>query len=325
MSHNYPYSRPPLNSVLRPDPGSYSSSDRRHAPPDHTFYRPPQESCSSSFPSSSSRGVQWPQDGTLSILSSCGLEPADLALLAKLPEEILTVDSLPHVLQQIKGKRGPIAPLASSTPSSSSSSSPSCSSYPLSSAGLPAANLSATDWDHHRSQPLQYPLDQVTPCPLSSDLDRWGNPRTTCSVRVQPPSSSSSSGSVVDYHHRLGPSEYGKVGRDTGPGPSEDRNSFSSAGGGKRTCASRFSGPGSADHRSAPPEQLHQKPRRGHHESETSSMRSSSRPAAYMPSEPEALDFHGTTPPWYPYSCSLCDITVMSERVSTPPPPVWGG
>ena len=320
MSHNYPYRRPLLNSVLRPDSGPYSTSDRRHAPPDHEFYRPPQEYCSSSFPSSSSsRGVQWPQDGALSILSSCGLEPADLALLAKLPEEVLTVDSLPHVLQQIKGKRGPIAPLASCTPpSSSSSSSPSCSSYPRSSAGVPAANLSATDWDHRCSQPLQYPLDQVTPRPLSSDLDRWGNPRTTGSVRVQPPSSSSSPGSVVDNHHRLGPSEYGKVGRDTGQGPFEDRNSFSSAGGGKRTCASRFSGPGSAPH----PEQLHQKPCGGHHESETSSM--SSRPAANMPSEPEALDFHGTTPPWYPYSCSLCDITVMSERVSTPPPPVWG-
>ncbi|KAM8733238.1 matrin 3-like 1.1 isoform 2-T4 [Acanthopagrus schlegelii] len=277
MSHNYPYRRPPLDSDLRPGP--YSSSDRHHAPPDHDFYRPPQESCSSSFPSSSSsssRGVQWSQDGALSILSSCGLEPADLALLAKLPEDVLNVESLPHVLQQIKGKRGPIAPLA---PSALSSSSSSCSSYPRSSAGLPAVNLSATDWDHHRSPPLQCLLDQVT-SPLSSDLDRWGNPRTTGSVRLHPPSSSSS-GSVVDYHHRLGPSEYG-----------------------------------SADHRSAPPlEQLHQKPRGGRHQSETSSMRSSSRPAANMPSELEALDFQGTTPPWYPYSCSLCDITVMSERV----------
>ncbi|KAM8733239.1 matrin 3-like 1.1 isoform 3-T5 [Acanthopagrus schlegelii] len=311
MSHNYPYRRPPLDSDLRPGP--YSSSDRHHAPPDHDFYRPPQESCSSSFPSSSSsssRGVQWSQDGALSILSSCGLEPADLALLAKLPEDVLNVESLPHVLQQIKGKRGPIAPLA---PSALSSSSSSCSSYPRSSAGLPAVNLSATDWDHHRSPPLQCLLDQVT-SPLSSDLDRWGNPRTTGSVRLHPPSSSSS-GSVVDYHHRLGPSEYGKVGRDASPGPSQDLNAFSSAGA-KRTQASRFSGPGSADHRSAPPlEQLHQKPRGGRHQSETSSMRSSSRPAANMPSELEALDFQGTTPPWYPYSCSLCDITVMSERV----------
>ncbi|XP_044061909.1 matrin 3-like 1.1 isoform X5 [Siniperca chuatsi] len=365
MSHNYPYRQPPSDSDLRPDPGPYSSSDRRHASSDHAFYRAPQESSSCYPSSSSSRGAQWSQDGALNILNSCGLEPGDLALLAELPEDVLTVESLPHVLNQIKGKRGTIKPFPPNALSSSASSS-----YTPSSARRPAVGPSTSDWDHHRSQPVpgylvQYPLDKVTPSPLpfEQDLDRWGNPRTNSAVRADPPSSSSSS-YMVDFNHRPGPSEYGKTGREAGrvssqdlnhrpgpsqygktgreagrvssqdlnhrPGPSEygktgrhagpvpsqDRPSFSSAERGKDSRSCRFSQPGPADPRSAPPpEEHHPKTRGGRRESETSSIRSSSRPAASMPSKKEAKDFHGTSPPVFPYSCSLCDITVMSEKV----------
>lgn len=320
MSHNYPYRRPRSDTDLRPEAGHYGSADRRHISPDHDFYRPSQESFSSSYPSSSSsRGLtsaQWAQDGALSILSSCGLEPSDLALLAELPEDVLTVESLPHVLKQIKGKRGTVSSFPPSTLSPSSSySSSSYRQPPVSSSGV---------WDQLHSQPIQYPLDHVAPSSLSSEQDRWRNSRTSSSVRSDPaPSSASLSSSryIVDFHHRPGPSEYGKTGRSVGPFSSQDRPSFSSAGQGKRSRPTGFSEPRSADNRSAPPPEVyHPKPRGGRHESQTSSIRSSSRHAAVtsMPSEKEALDFHGTCPTVFPYSCSLCDITVLSEKVSTP-------
>uniref|UniRef100_A0A3B4WX68 Serine/arginine repetitive matrix protein 2-like n=2 Tax=Seriola lalandi dorsalis TaxID=1841481 RepID=A0A3B4WX68_SERLL len=323
MSHKYPYRRTPSDTDLRPDPGPYSSSDLPHASPGHNFYRPPpQESHPSSYQSSSSsRGsAQWSQDGALSILSSCGLEPSDLSLLAELPEDVLTVESLPHVLKQIKGKRGTIKPFPPNAPPSSSSSS---SSYPPSSTRQPAATSSSGDWDQLRSQPVQYPLDRVAPSYLPSEQvqDRWGNPRTSSSVRADhhPPSSSSASSSssmyVDDFHHRPGPSAYGKAGRATSSASSQDRASFRSPGQGQRTRPSHFSERRSADHRSADHRSAPQ-PRGGHRRSETSSIRSSRlAAAASMPSPKETLDFHGTSPQVFPYSCSLCDITVLSERV----------
>ncbi|XP_070819309.1 enolase-phosphatase E1-like [Chaetodon trifascialis] len=372
MSHNYPYRRPSPDSDLRPDPGSYSSSDRQHASSDHNFYRLPQESFSSypsssfnpssSSSSSSTRGAQWSQDGALSILSSCGLEPSDLALLAEMPEDVLTVESLPHVLQQIKGKRGTVKPFPPSAPSPSSSSS--SSSYPHSSARPLAVGPSTGAWDHPHSQLLQYPLDHVTQSPLPSGLNRWGNPRTSSSVTVDPPPppSSSSSSYMVDFHHRPGPSEYSKTTRNTSPvssqdfhhrpgppeysrtntdpspvssyqhrsGPSEygkpgrnacpvssqDQASLRLAGGDKRTRPSHFSQLGPADYRLAPPlAENHPKTRGGCRETEPSSSKSSSQPTTSLPSRQEALDFHGTCPPAFPYSCCLCNITVMSEKV----------
>lgn len=302
MSHNYPHRRQPSDSDLRPDPGSYSSSGRRRASPDHDFYRPPQESFSSSYRASSR--AQWAQDGA--VLSSCGLEPSDLALLAELPEDVLTVESLPQVLKQLKGKRGTVKSFPPNAPSSSSA-------YSHSSAHRPAVSPSTRNWDQPGSQLLQYPGGQVKPSPLLPDLDRWGNPRTCRSSRTGPPSSSSSY--VVDYNHGPGSSEHGKTGRDASPGSSQHRTSFSSAAGGKRTRPSQL---GSADYRSAPPLEYRRKTREGRHESDTSFIKSSSQLSASTPSKKEALDFHGTTPPVYPHSCSLCDITVMSERVSTP-------
>ncbi|KAM7000018.1 matrin 3-like 1.1 [Tautogolabrus adspersus] len=365
MSHNYPYRRPQPDSSLRSDPGPYSSSDRRHSSPDHQFYQAPQESYS--YPSSSSRVAQWSQDGAVNILNSCGLEPGDLALLAEMPEDRLTVESLPHVLQQIKGKRGTVKQYAHNAPSPSSSSS-----YPPSSTRRPPTS----DWDHPPSQPLQYQVDQLKPSPLLPELDRWGNPITFSSGRAaQTPSSSSSSSSyVVDFHHRPAPPDYGKNCRDASPVSSYDYNnkskppefikpgregrqvssqdyhhrpgpassqvfhnrlgppdfgktgrdvvqvfpqeqlSFSSVG---RDRTSRpFSQPGPADYRPHPLlEDSRLKPLWGGSGSETSSTKSSSQPSTLMPSKQNAMDFHGTTPPTYPHSCSLCAITVMSEKV----------
>lgn len=299
MSHNYPYRRPLPDTDLR-----HSSSDRHHTSPDHDFHKPPQESSPlRSFSSSSSRGseaalhsFQGSQDGAFSILSSCGLEPSDLSLLAELPEDALTVESLPHLLQQIKGRRGTVKP-----------SPPSSSSYLPGSARRPAG-----EWNHLHSRPVQYPLDHVTPGPLPQEQvhdwqDRWGNPRrcgsaprTSSSPRDAP---SSSSSYMVD--HEPASYDYGKTGRD-----------FPSARG-----EILFSQCGPADYRSVPP--LEENPLRGRagcRQAETSSSRSSGQLTAdAMPFRKEALDFHGTSPTVYPYSCSLCDITVLSERVSTQP------
>ncbi|XP_008295652.1 matrin 3-like 1.1 [Stegastes partitus] len=290
MSHNYPYRRPPSDTDLRPDPGTYSSADHCHTSDD--FYRP-QESLSYPSSSSSSRAPLQPpalqarpplqapalQDGVLSILSSVGLEPDDLALLAELPEDVLTVESLPHILKQIKGKRGTIKPFLSSAPSSSTS----C--YSGSSTQRPAIS---TDWDQR--QPVQYPLGHVPSSPLSSS--------STCRADHPPSSSSSSSsGFTVDYHHRPGPSDYGK----TGPVPSQNRPSFSAAEPGNKARTSCYSEARAADFPKP-------KPKEGHRESRFSSSRS-------IPLKKQAQDFHGTTPAMYPYSCSLCHITVLSERV----------
>ncbi|XP_069029751.1 matrin-3-like isoform X2 [Embiotoca jacksoni] len=278
MSHNQP-----SDTDLRPDPGPYGAADRRR--PSADFYRPHQESFSSSYPSSSSSlscggsatPAACPQDGVFSILSSCGLQPGDLSLLAELPEDVLPVESLPRILQQIKGRRGPGKP---PFPPSS---------YHHSSARRPAGSSSSTDWDRLRGQPVQNPLN----C--------WGSPRTGSSAR---PSSSSSG--YVDFPRRPGPSQYGKA----GPAPFQDRPSFNPAARGKRSRTSRFSDRGPANHRAIPPPNESQWGR-----NEVGS--SSSRAAASTPSNKQALDFHGTPPTVFPYSCSLCEITVLSDKVWT--------
>ncbi|XP_026040183.1 matrin-3-like isoform X2 [Astatotilapia calliptera] len=308
MSQNYPYRKPPPDTDLRTDPGPYRSVDYRHSSADRDFYRQPQDSfsVSSSCPSSS-RGsgvLQSSQDNVLSILSSCGLEPSDLALLAELPEDVLTIESLPHILRQIKCKKGTVKPFPPRAPSPSSSSSypPSCS--------------SSRDWDQLHRTSVQYPLDHLPPPPPPSEqlMDRWNNPITVSSGRAElPPSSSLSSSSLgytVDFHRRQGPSDYGKA----GPVPS-----YSPARRGDRAPSSRFSEAGPADYRSSAlvtasplPSEHQSKPLASRRD--TSSTRSS-QSSPSMPTRKEALDFHGKVPPSFPYSCSLCDITVLSQKV----------
>ncbi|KAM7418236.1 hypothetical protein PAMA_017748 [Pampus argenteus] len=332
MSQN-PYRCPPPDANLQPDLGTYSSSDHRHASPHYDLFSQHQElpsrlsSFSSYSSSSSSRGSatalpQGSTDGALNILSSCGLEPSDLSLLAKLPEDVLTVESLPHLLQQIKGKRGTVKPSPPNAPSSSSSSS--SPSYPASAVWRPAGER-----DHLHYQPVRYPLDPVPPRPLSSEQvqDHWGNQSSssfyTTSSRTDLPPPCSSSSSSRYMSHRAGSSDYGKTVRDARPDSFTDQRSFSSPAG--RDIGSRpprLSQPG--DYSSAPPpEQYHHRPQARRCKSEASSSRSSSRVAAIatstatstLPSKKEALDFHGSSPTVYPYSCSLCEVTVLSEKI----------
>ncbi|XP_041845434.1 matrin 3-like 1.1 isoform X2 [Melanotaenia boesemani] len=306
MSHNYPYQHPLSDSNFRPNPPSYSSAA------DSSFYKEPQESFSSSYLSSSSSSssfsasrssvrlqpAQNSRDSVRGILSSCGLQPKDLALLAKMPEDALTIESLPHILQQIKDERGIGTPFP---PTSSSSS------YSSSSAHQTSTSFSSRDWDQLSNHPAQYHRQSTT---TSSEplLDRWGNPMTIGSVRSTPSSSSSSSRHLVDYDHRPRPPDYGK----TGPVPS-----CSPAGPATRAPAPHISDSGRTDYRTPPALNKNwSSPWEALGESGPSASSSySSRASDSAPSRKQALDFHGMSPQVFPYSCSLCDITVLSERV----------
>ncbi|XP_030002086.1 microtubule-associated protein futsch-like [Sphaeramia orbicularis] len=332
MSHNYPHRQLPSDPNLRPDMGSYKPADHSHDSPAHDdFYRPAQEpppSFASSYASSSSTGSSqashWTMDGALNILNSCGLEPSDLSVLAELPENVLTVESLPHVLKQIKRKRGTVKPYPSPAPLSSSSS------FPHSS-----IHQHAVREDVHplSSTPFQYSsLDPVSRSPLSSDQvqdwqDHWRNTRTVTTSpflpstsRPDPPPSSSSL--VVDYGHKPATSEYSATSVAMVPAPQCPTSSV------KPALPSLFSQLGPTDYRPAVPSDAYNPKNQadfrppgpeastiGKTTKSRWDIESTSVSTGAMPSMKEAQDFHGTTPMAFPYSCSLCDITVLSERV----------
>lgn len=270
MSH---HSRWPLPGPgLGPNPGRNLLTDRRHMSP----------GCHVS--SSSSSGGGSSHDGALKLLSSCGLSPADLALLAELPEDVLTVESLPHVLRQLKGQSGTVQAFPPDVSASSS--------YPHSCMWRPPGGPAPRDPQKPFSQLLHFRADQVKPSPLLPDQNRRGS--------LQSPSYAAD--------HRFGPGFRerglaGPAGPAAGPGPAQ--------GGRKRIWT-----PGlpNLDYRPAPPPEVY------HHERLHQGAPPSSRvqSASATPSSKEALDFHGTPPLAFPYSCALCDITVMSERVSAP-------
>ncbi|XP_014880464.1 matrin 3-like 1.1 isoform X3 [Poecilia latipinna] len=286
--------RQPSDSDLRPDPRRYGSGAERD------FFRPPQESL---LPGPA------PQDGVLSLLSSCGLEPEDLSVLAKLPEDILTVESLPQILKQIKGQKAPppgcpprpeepfhlgtTKPLPARPPSP-----------PPPSSSFKAFSPAPRDWERLRRQPVQYPLHLLSSEPRP---DRWPGQQASGSGRSPPPPSSSSTRRAVDQDLRPRPPVYGK-----------DGSSFGGSAG--RTRPSRFSGSG--DFRTAPP--LDERRRDSRPSFSSHVLNRARHPApnrardpasGAMPSKKQALDFHGTSPPAFPYSCSLCDIAVLSEKV----------
>ncbi|KAM4585729.1 matrin 3-like 1.1 [Fundulus diaphanus] len=296
MSRDYPFRPPPSDSDLRPDPRRYGAG----AEPD--FYRQPQESFSSSRSAAAAHGSQ---DSVLSLLSSCGLEPEDLSVLAKLPEDVLTVESLPHILNQIKGKKGPAQPFAPRSPPRGAESfqqfserpgavkAPPPSFKPLSSARWPSAGPASRDWEVRR-QPVQYPLHVTSPpTPPESQRDRWPGRRTSARSPPFP------SRRAVDRDLRPRPPGYGREG-----------SSFGTAAPLDRTRPSRFPGGGSADRKAPPPLDERRRESRPSHGSRAPG-------AGALPSKKQALDFHGTLPAVFPYSCSLCDITVLSEKTWT--------
>ncbi|CAL8332828.1 unnamed protein product [Gadus morhua 'NCC'] len=334
MSQNFPYRRFPAQTETPPP--DYDS--RRPVGGESDFYGQPQPTRSLAHQQSSPSSTETPHpaqgsDVAVGLLRSYGLDPTDLARLAELPEEMLNLDSLPHLLRQLKeGRETPsapppplpataIAPLSSRHPGASRPAAPSA----------PAAN---DQWAQIRNQPVQYPLGHILSAaksrsfaPLSCDRqDRRADPRPApaagsnkhpSGAEKPPPPLSTSSCYMLDYGHQGGTAYHGKQGRaDRYDRPAHGqpasgrtalpRHSQSDPAGSYGSGPARD--PHRAQHRAEPPQDLLPHSRAG------------AGPAVAAPTAPtrkEALDFHGSSPGAFPYSCSLCDVLALSAKVWT--------
>ncbi|XP_072771050.1 matrin-3-like [Nerophis lumbriciformis] len=264
MSHNQRYRPPPSDAdFLQPSLRSISFSERRRPSPDHDLPGMLSSSYSyySSLPPRSS-----PLDST-DILNSCGLEATDLSLLAQFPEDALTVESLPHILDKIKSNRR-MPPLNSLS-------------------HLPGSAMQATN--------------------QRDGQEHWGNPRGYGLVSQNPPTRR-------DHLQHSFPSAYDVDERV--PFSGHDAQLARPA----KIIPSLFSVPGPANRLLAQPMERQRRTGTGWEQgcSDASSSKIYRKPiSAALPCKKVAQDFHGTTPPMYPYSCSLCNVTVLSEKFWT--------
>ncbi|KAM9510850.1 uncharacterized protein ACWYII_045555 isoform 2-T2 [Salvelinus alpinus] len=333
MSHNYSYRRPPPAKDLRAS--AFDSPDHLH-PGDHghNVYRssqePPSHSTIPSYPSSSSRASAANEspysfslrqsdpysslsrsdpsssslsrsDHILTLLSSCGLEPKDLSLLAEMPEELITVENLPRLLLEIRKKRAtqqPPYPAMISYPPAATSRPPTA---------TPPPGRAWEQGDQSRSQPLDYPLDPHHALPPSQllpteqaepwQLDRHGNPMQYTRSRLEPVPVR-----VVDYHY----------GKETPRSYQTPRSTYSTAqGGSSNSWKPPNSSQPAVDYRYPPPPATNYRPRP---DQDVPVVTIKMATSGNTPTKKAALDFHGEIPQTFPYSCSLCDITVLSEK-----------
>lgn len=148
------------------------------------------------------------------------------------------------------------------------------------------------------SAPRQLPGQSHSSFPKDSlaSLDNrlWNyKPSSSSSAAV---SSSAATGFVVDYGHRVVVPEFGKT-------PERPiRNAKPSQ---------AFSSHGQKEHRG-----LTKANQRTGFVKVPATIPSSSAVSATAPTEKQAKDFHGRQPSTFPYNCSLCNITVLSESVS---------
>ncbi|KAG7277941.1 LOW QUALITY PROTEIN: hypothetical protein CRUP_022111 [Coryphaenoides rupestris] len=236
----------------------------------------------------------------LGLMQSCGLEPTDLAHLAELPEEMLNLDSLPHILRQLKERRE----TTHTPPSSATATTPLSSRRPAPSrtSDAPSASCAVNEkWSQSRNQPVQYPLDHILTAAksrsfeqLSSDRpDHRDHPRASSAAGsykhpsstetpLPPPLQPSPSCYIVDYGHQGRTTDQGNYGSGLPREPHRARAApwldpplpNSRAGAGQASAAPTKS-----------------------------------------PSWKEALDFRGSAPGVFPHSCSLCDVTAVSDKV----------
>ncbi|XP_052373125.1 matrin-3-like isoform X1 [Oncorhynchus keta] len=329
MSHNYSYRRPPPPAKdLRAS--AFDSPDHLH-PGDHSHnvYRSSQEAPSHStipsYPSSSSRASAATEspysfslsqsdpysslsrsdphssslsrsDQTLTLLSSCGLEPKDLSLLAEMPEELITVENLPRLLLEIRKKRAtqqPPYPAMTSYPPAATSRPPTA---------TPPPGHAWEQRDQSRSQPLDYPHPALPPSQLLPteqaepwQLDRHGNPMQYTGSRLEPVPVR-----VVDYHY----------GKETPRIYQTPRSTYNTAqGGSSNTWKPPNSSQPAVDYRYPPPTDYRPRP-----DKDVPVVPIMMATSGKTPTKKAALDFHGEIPQTFPYSCSLCDITVLSEK-----------
>ncbi|KAK3565098.1 hypothetical protein QTP86_033153 [Hemibagrus guttatus] len=289
---------------------------------------------------SSSRAVDSPVNlpgKALSFLHSCGLDPSDLAHLAELPEHLITVETLPSLLLQVKERK--LSSASSSRPSTSQ----------------PLDDTSAHSWEgSSHTTPVEYPIDRpvhsVYPLPpeqVQTWQDRWGNPRQTSSLTTGISCSSSKSSSVPDYSISMDSDPY----CNTTESPEPSSHSFVDSR--PRPLLSLKLEPpivtptmneASDFNCKVPPAFPHvcqlcdisiQSSRdwffhvRGSEHAKSQlelvkkypkwdqtveSARNESSEVNKVPTRKEASDFNGVVPPVFPYLCVLCNITVFSEK-----------
>ncbi|XP_047658267.1 matrin-3-like isoform X2 [Tachysurus fulvidraco] len=270
----------------------------------------------------------------LSFLHSCGLDPSDLALLAELPEHLITVETLPKLLLQVKERK-----LSSSRPSTNQ----------------PLDDTSACAFEGSSNPtPVEYPIARpvhpVYPLPpeqVQTWQDRWGNPRRTSTLTTSISCSSSKSSTVPDYSLSTDSDPY----CNTTESPEPSSQSFVDSGPRPllslrleppvitptKNVASDFNckvPPAfphvchlcdisihstrdwffhvrGSEHAKSQLELVKKYPK---WDQTVESSRKESFEVYKVPTRKEASDFNGVVPPVFPYLCVLCNITVFSEK-----------
>ncbi|KAJ3587257.1 hypothetical protein NHX12_010855 [Muraenolepis orangiensis] len=287
-------------------------------------------------------------DVALGLLQSYGLEPTDLVRLAEMPEEMLNLDSLPQLLRDLKEGRNtdppPLMSLSIPTPRSTRrATSPCPAAAPVSSSSSsssPPAVVIDDKWAQIRNQPVQYPLGHILSPSESRSSERlsskWPDHRvdprpppaarsykhlsgTETPLAPPPPSfSSSSSCYVLDYGHQGRSADQGKQRREE----RYESPSHSQPASGRIPPPRYPQSDSTCNYGSGLPRQTHRAQPRAerrwpdplpHSRGGTGqALAAVAAPAA--PSRKEALDFHGSPPGAFPYSCSLCAIMAQSDK-----------
>ncbi|XP_064184156.1 matrin-3-like isoform X4 [Anguilla rostrata] len=302
MSHNYPYRRSPED--FSSHQGAFSTSDHLHHEERHIYQTSLQPSPRSTSVFTSQKSVldsyssrsSTTADSALSLLSSCGLEPEDLSILAGMPENMMTEESLPRLLMEIRQKKAlSDRSCLSSTHRSTSHQplQPPSDSWENSARSAPAKYLANPP--QHSSYPPIPPLLSSYPLPREepeSWKDRWGNPRQTGAVRQ----GKTSSTYVVDYN-------YGQP--QEGDSRNIERPAYSARGVGigERPHLQSLS-----DYRQLNPGK---EPAAAYQKKLIPLLATT---VHSTPTAREANDFHGSMPQTFPYACYLCDIAVLSQK-----------
>ncbi|GAA6099194.1 matrin-3-like isoform X1 [Tachysurus ichikawai] len=273
----------------------------------------------------------------LSFLHSCGLDPSDLALLAELPEHLITVETLPKLLLQVKERK--LSSTSSSRPSTNQ----------------PLDDTSACAFEGSSNPtPIEYPIARpvhpVYPLPpeqVQTWQDRWGNPRRTSTLTTSISCSSSKSSSVPDYSLSTDSDPY----CNTTESPEPSSQSFVDSGP-RPLLSLRLEPPvitptkkeasdfnckvppafphvcrlcdisihstrdwffhvRGSEHAKSQLELVKKYPK---WDQTVESARNESFEVYKVPTRKEASDFNGVVPPVFPYLCVLCNITVFSEK-----------
>lgn len=279
QKHSYRDSR----SGYRSQDDFYEDTSSHYSGQRDVFQRREELSPTQSYhpPSRSTEAHVTMRPDVMNILDSCGLEPSDLSLLAELPEDLITVDTLPHLLKKLRDskKQGP----ASASHFIATASDPPAPAYERKQ--LPNATDYHPDRSSHPSTTTSRNLRET-----------WQDGRDL-EHRHSVPAHHSRQGGASVYAVEYGHSGHGDLHHhDHSTGyrfePRQSRISASSRHDVDYRHKSVTDGGGSA--------YLHRKDM--HHT---------------LPTKKEASDFHGRTPKVFPYACQLCNIVVLSNKVSS--------